>query len=219
MPEPCPDLQRTSGSRCCSEVCSGEEAAGHLLAVTATPRPALRGHRARLPPRGQPGKAGRGPLALTGLGRRVVPDGAAWRDDGLLRGAPRKTGQWHATRDAFTPPPSGGPGESRARAAPLSRRPPCPCGWCTWRRERGPVRGSGKDLLLSRAGPPTPAVGGGREGGGARVSLGTQARPGPTSSVLRGCSLLTFAGGFCTLACEGRWSKNGPRPRGHEPSD
>lgn len=52
MPEPCPDLQRTSGSRCCSEVCSGEEAAGHLLAVTATPRPALRGHRARLPPEG-----------------------------------------------------------------------------------------------------------------------------------------------------------------------
>lgn len=115
-------------------------------------------------PRGQPGKAGRGPLALTGLGRRVVPDGAAWRDDGLLRGAPLKTGQWHATRDAFAPAPSGGPGESRARAAPLSRRPPCPCGWCTWRRERGPVRGSGKDLLPSRAGPLMPAVGGGVRG-------------------------------------------------------
>lgn len=132
MPEPRPDLQRTSGSRCCSEVCSGEEAAGHLLAVTATPRPALRGHRARLPPEGSVEKQAAA-LALTGLGRRVVPDGAAWRDDGLLRGAPLKTGQWHATRDAFAPPPSGGPGESRARAAPLSRQPPCPCGWCTWR--------------------------------------------------------------------------------------
>lgn len=83
----------------------------------------------------------------------------------------------------------------------------------------GQSEAAGRTSCRAEQGRRCPLWGGGREGGGARVSLGTQARPGPTSSVLRGCSLLTFAGGFCTLACEGRWSKSGPRPRGHEPSD
>lgn len=214
MPEPCPDLQRTSGSRCCSEVCSGEEAAGHLLAVTAAPRPALRGHRARLPPEGSLEKQAAGLSPSPGWGgewSRTGQLGVTMASCAALR---LRQGSGTQLGTLSRLPRVGGLGN------PGHAPPHCPGG----RRVRvAGARGDESGGQSEAAGRTSCRAEQGRRrrcgGGGARVSLGTQARPGPTSSVLRGCSRLTFAGGFCTLACEGRWSKSGPRPRGHEPSD
>lgn len=219
MPEPCPDLQRTSGSRCCSEVCSGEEAAGHLLAVTATPRPS--------PPRpSSPAAPPEGSLEKQAAGLSPSPGwGGEWSRTGQLGVTMASCAALRVRQGSGTQlgtlsrlPRVGGLGN------PGHAPPRCPGG----RRVRvagargdesgGQSEAAGRTSCRAEQGRRRP-LWGGREGGGARVSLGTQARPGPTSSVLRGCSRLTFAGGFCTLACEGRWSKSGPRPRGHEPSD
>lgn len=159
----------------------------------------------------------------------MVPEGTVWRDDGLLCSIQFKTEQSHLTLDVFTWSLSGGPGEFWVLTAPLSQLPAFH--QILMGRDslshRFQVPGAsgdksvGQSLTQQKGFPAVPCRPGDSRcaGGGARVALGNQTGPGPKSSVLQGCSRLTFAGGFCALACEGRWSKNGPRPRGHEPSD